>query len=64
LGALASRLARAKDGADNAPWKTKKPFSTFAPARRLDVRIEESWLKSKAVSMVGGTGAPPEVISE
>ena len=32
-----------------------KAFSTFAPARRLDVRMEESWLKSKAVSMVGGT---------
>jgi hypothetical protein len=32
-----------------------QPFSTFAPARRLDVRMEESWLKSKTVSMVGGT---------
>jgi hypothetical protein len=55
LGALASRLAGAKDGAEYAPWKTRKRFSTFAPARRLDVRMEESWLKSKAVSMVGGT---------
>ena len=34
-------------------------FSTFAPARRLDVRMEESWPQFEAVSMVGGTNAPP-----
>jgi hypothetical protein len=33
----------AKDGAKYAPWKTVELFSTFTPARRLDVRIEESW---------------------
>jgi hypothetical protein len=41
-------------------------FSTFAPARRLGVRMEESWLKSKAESMVGGTsgsiGSDPRVM--
>jgi hypothetical protein len=42
-------------GATCAPWKTARLFSTFAPAQRLDVRMEESWLKSKAVSMVGVT---------
>jgi hypothetical protein len=48
LGALASRLAGAKDGAEYAPWKTRKPFSTFAPARRLDVRMEESMAEVKS----------------
>jgi len=32
----------------------------FAPARRLEVRMEESWLKSKAVSMIGGTRCSTE----
>ncbi len=35
--------------------ENEKMFSTFAPARRRDVRIEESWSKFAAVSMVGGT---------
>jgi len=43
IGRSRIQQARAKDGAKNAPWKNKKRFSTFAPARRLDVRIEESW---------------------
>jgi hypothetical protein len=42
-----------------------KTFSTFAPARRLDVRMEESWLEvQKPYRWLVERDAPPEVISE
>ena len=48
-----SGCGSSEDGA-SAPWKTANAFSTSAPVRRPDVRMEESGPQFVAVLMVGG----------